>query len=190
MHTDQENNMHTDFKRGRAALIAALLSALMLLAACSGPGARAASDNTAAPSGTEAASDNNTAPSGTEAAAAKPGFAVYLDLLGLDRDELIDALGEEPESIDEGGLEFKKAGIRVWFDQDAVSQIFTQRQDIDFNGAKIGDKIDAFKKAFGEPVSDQNGDMHFKYGDNAYISVNYDTDTGETFAVYLLSEDF
>lgn len=117
----------------------------------------------------------------------------FVKYLGLSKEELISTLNEEPTTVDEGGLEFKEAGIRIWFDQNTftkVSQIFTQREDIDFKGAKIGDKIDEFKKIFGDPVSDNNGDMHFKYDDNAYISVNYDTKTNETFAVYLLSEDF
>lgn len=119
-------------------------------------------------------------------------FEKYLKYLGLSKENLISTLNEKPTTVDEGGLEFKEAGIRIWFDPNTftkVSQVFTQREDIDFNGVKIGDKIDEFKKAFGEPVSDNNGDMHFKY-DNAYISVNYDTKTNVTFAVYLLSEDF
>ncbi len=120
-------------------------------------------------------------------------FVKYLKFLGLSKEDLLSTLNEEPTTVDEGGLEFKEAGIRVWFDQinfTTVSQVFTQREDIDFNGAKIGDKIDEFKKVFGDPVSDKNGDMHFKYDENVYLSVNYDTTTNETFAVYLLSEDF
>lgn len=118
-------------------------------------------------------------------------FQQYFDLLGASKDKLLDTLTEEPTKIDEGGLEFKENGLRIWFNTDftAVSQIFTDRVDIDFNGAKIGDKIESFKKAFGEPISDTNGDMHFKY-DEGFISVNYDTQTEASFAVYLLSEDF
>jgi bla regulator protein BlaR1 len=118
-------------------------------------------------------------------------FQQYFDLLGASKDTLLETLKEEPSKIDEGGLEFKENGIRIWFNAEytAVSQVFTDRADIDFNGAKIGDKIDSFKEAFGEPVSDNNGDMHFKY-DSGFISVNYDTQTEATFAVYLLSEDF
>lgn len=118
-------------------------------------------------------------------------FQSYLDLLGMSKQDLINNINEKPASIDEGGLEFKETGIRVWFnwDTDTVNQVYFERKDLDFNGAKIGDKIENFKTVFGEPISDQNGDMHFKY-ENSYISVNYDTQTGITFAVYLLSEDF
>ncbi|HBQ74393.1 MAG TPA: hypothetical protein DD755_08855 [Erysipelotrichaceae bacterium] len=118
-------------------------------------------------------------------------FELYFDLLGSSKQDLINDISEKPESVDEGGLEFKETGIRVWFntDTDVVNQVFTQREDLDFKGAKIGDKIESFQNAFGEPISDQNGDMHFKYKEG-YISVIYDTQTQNTFAVYLLSEDF
>lgn len=120
-------------------------------------------------------------------------FQQYFNMLGSSKEDLIKNLKEEPSTIDEGGLEFKNNGLRVWFDtaNDAstVSQIFTDRTDIDFNGAIIGDKIDSFKNALGEPVSDKNGDMHFKYQEG-FISVNYDTKTKEAVAVYLLSKDF
>lgn len=55
--------------------------------------------------------------------------------------------------------------------------------------SKIGDKIGRFKEVFGSPVSDKNGDAHFKYN-SIFLSVNYDTKTGETYAVYILRKDF
>jgi hypothetical protein len=118
-------------------------------------------------------------------------FETYFNLLGTGKEEFIKTMNEEPKTIDEGGMEFKKAGIRVWLHADtgAVSQIFFESKDIDFNGARIGDKIEKFKTAFGEPISDKNGDMHFKYK-TGFLSVNYDTQTEVTGAVYLLSEDF
>jgi len=118
-------------------------------------------------------------------------FQKYSELLGLSKQDLIDNMSEKPESVDEGGLEFKETGIRVWFNLDTgvVSQVYTDRDTVDFNGARVGDKIEAFKTAFGEPVSDRNGDIHFKF-ENIYISVNYDTETDRAVAVYLLSEDF
>lgn len=156
--------------------------------------ASAPSDNTTDTETTP--SDNN---AGTEVTPSETptdvseavSFTQYFDLLGKSKEDLIKNMGEDPSTIDEGGLEFKDNGIRVWLDTEnkTVSQVFTQRSDIDFNGALIGDKIDSFKNAFGDPVSDKNGDMHFKY-QNGYISVNYDTKTNNTFAVYLLSKDF
>ena len=123
----------------------------------------------------------------------KNSFLKYISLLGVSKEKLLSTFNESPNSVDEGGLELKKAGIRVWFDQQqnaSVSQIFTQRTDIDFNGVKIGDNVDKFKKAFGNPISDKSGDMHFKYKEDAFISVIYDSNTGETIAVYFLKENF
>lgn len=123
----------------------------------------------------------------------KNNFVQYINLLGLNKEKLLSNLNENPNPVDEGGLEFKKAGIRVWFDQKenaTVSQIFTQRTDIDFNGLKIGDSIDKFKKVLGDPISDKNGDMHFKYKDAAFISIFYDSNTNEVQAVYFLKENF
>ncbi|MVX66462.1 hypothetical protein GKZ28_22565 [Clostridium chromiireducens] len=122
----------------------------------------------------------------------KNNFTEYINLLGLSKEKLISKLNENPSSVGEGGLEFKKAGIRVWFDQknnDQVEQIFTMRNDLNLNGVKIGDKISKFKEVFGNPVSDKNGDAHFKYN-NIFLSINYDTKTEQAYAVYILKNDF
>ena len=116
----------------------------------------------------------------------------YIGVLGLTKEELVKNLGEEPEKIDEGGLEFKKAGIRIWFDQTnykTVEQIFVMNPDFDIHGVKLGEKIDKFKEVLKDPVSDQNGDAHFKYN-NIYLSINYDTNTQVTYGLYLLKNDF
>jgi len=89
-------------------------------------------------------------------------------------------------------LEFKKEGLRIWFDNKSytlVNQIFIMRNDIDLNGVKIGDNINSFNNVFGNPVSDNNGDAHFKYK-NVFLSVNYDTKSGRSFGVYILKNDF
>lgn len=115
----------------------------------------------------------------------------YINLLGQSKEKLISALNETPVSIDEGGLEFKKEGIRVWFKDYgngmAVSQIFTQKKDIDFNGVRLGDKISSFRKALGDPISDKNGETQFKYKD-IFLSFNYDVQTEDTVCVYFLKE--
>lgn len=116
----------------------------------------------------------------------------YIGLLGLTKEELVKNLGEEPEKIDEGGLEFKKAGIRIWFDQinfKTAEQIFVMDPDFDIHGVKLGEKIDKFKEVLKDPVSDRNGDAHFKYND-IYLSINYDTNTQVTYGLYLLKNDF
>ncbi len=155
------------------------------------PDGSAAQNNSRDASGISAA-ESNDAESVYSSDAVKQSFTDYIALLGLTREELVRALNEEPVSIDEGGLEFERAGIRVWFDPDSftkVEQIFTNRKDIDFNGAKIGDPISRFKEVFGAPVSDENGDAHFKYND-IFLSVNYDTATETTVAAYILKTDF
>ncbi|MBE5979457.1 MAG: hypothetical protein E7249_10005 [Paenibacillaceae bacterium] len=116
----------------------------------------------------------------------------YIGLLGLTKEELVKNLGEEPEKIDEGGLEFKNAGIRIWFDQTnykTAEQIFVMDPDFDIHGVKLGEKIDKFKEVLKDPVSDRNGDAHFKYND-IYLSINYDTSTQVTYGLYLLKNDF
>lgn len=63
----------------------------------------------------------------------------YLSLIGINKEKVDDLLGEKPVLIDEGGLSFEKTGIRVWFKDygngQVVDQIFTQREDINFNNA-------------------------------------------------------
>ncbi len=117
-------------------------------------------------------------------------FQEYINLIGQKKEDLKSIYKEEPKIIDEGGLEFATAQIRIWLDDKGlVNQVFTMNQAVDFNGVKIGDDIKTFKKVFGDPFSDKNGDAHFKYG-NVYLSVNYDSKTGETYAVYILKENF
>ena len=116
----------------------------------------------------------------------------YISLLGLTKEELVNNLGEEPEKIDEGGLEFKKAGIRIWFDQTnykTAEQIFVMDPEFDIQGVRLGEKIEKFKEVLKDPVSDRNGDAHFKYND-IYLSINYDTNTQITYGLYLLKNDF
>lgn len=111
-------------------------------------------------------------------------------LLGLSKEELIEQVDSEHTTIDEGGLEFSQPEIRVWFDKDGkVNQIFTVDKGIDFNGTKIGDNIKSFVEKFGEPTKDNNGEAHFTYKD-IFILVHYDSETGSTYDVYLLKEDF
>lgn len=113
----------------------------------------------------------------------------YTKLIGLSREEIINAMGEEPNVVDEGGLEFPKTKIRVWFIEDGktVDQIFIDNSDVDFNGAKLGGKIEDFKNVFGEPVleDDVSGYSNFDYK-GLLLNVNYDFSTKEVFAIYLL----
>ncbi|WBW97183.1 hypothetical protein [Oceanirhabdus sp. W0125-5] len=115
----------------------------------------------------------------------------YAKLIGLGREEIIDAMEEEPTVIDEGGLEFSKADIRVWFIEDGktVDQIFTQNSEIDFNGAKIGGDIEDFKKAYGEPTAEDAGSAYSNFDyESLVLHVQYDSNTGKVIAVYLMKE--
>lgn len=148
------------------------------------------SGNSPSDTATDTSNTTDTKDNSSENSSKTAGFEEYMNYLGLSKEEITKTLNEKPAEVDEGGLEFTKAGIRVWFNQDKVSQVFTQREDIDFNGAKIGDKIDKFKEAFGKPEKEENGTTYFKYKEKAYISVYYDTETNDTYAVYLLTEMF
>lgn len=115
----------------------------------------------------------------------------YVKLLGLSREEIIDAMGEEPRVVDEGGLEFSNAKIRVWCMEDGktVDQIFIDDSEVDFNGARLGGNIEDFKNIFGEPVLEntQPAYCNFDY-EGLVLHVSYDSSTKKVFAVYILKE--
>ncbi|HEX9063310.1 MAG TPA: hypothetical protein VF941_24320, partial [Clostridia bacterium] len=94
---------------------------------------------------------------------------------------------EKPGFINGAGYELKNEGLRIWLEKGPegpiVSQIFTQRSELNFNGAKIGDNIEKFKKALGDPYFDKEGEAHFKYK-NIYLWFNYDSRDGRTVGAY------
>jgi hypothetical protein len=125
-------------------------------------------------------------------AAVFPEFGALVKLLGLTEAELRQTVPGEPEGVDEGGLAYDEAGVRVWFDDEThtkVAQVLIRSEEIDIEGAKVGDSYETFKKVFGEPISDHNGDARFQYGDY-YLSVVRDTNTGKVIGVYILAENF
>lgn len=115
-------------------------------------------------------------------------------LLGMTRDELTAAMGNEtPVGVDEGGLGFEKAGIRVWFDDAThtkVAQVFVMTDDIDLDGVHRGDSLADFEKTFGQPISDSNGDARFSYK-GVYLSVIHDaaSSSDQVVGVYVLQEN-
>ena len=130
----------------------------------------------------------------SSAAASTLSFSDLACLLGMTQDEVISAVGETPVAVDEGGLGFDQTGVRVWFDEDShtkVAQVLIMTNAFDLNGVRVGDPFSSFKEVFGEPISDSDGDAHFKYND-IYLSVVRDnsSDSGKTIGVYLLQEDF
>ena len=184
----------THFKKRMLVLLAAV--SLMALSACaaqpstgsSGSAGQASSSGSAQ---SEASSSGSNQSEGAEAM----DLSGLTGLLGMTRDELLAAMGDDtPEAVDEGGLAFEKAGIRVWFDGDTytkVAQVLVMKDSIDLNGLHLGDSLSGFTEVFGQPLSDKDGDAHFSYGD-IFLSVVYDTasETQEVISVYVLQEDF
>lgn len=115
----------------------------------------------------------------------------YAKLFGLGREEIIDAMGEEPIAVDEGGLEFPNAKIRVWFIEDGktVDQIFIDDSEVDFNGVRLGGNIEDFKNIFGKPVAEdtESAYSNFDY-EGLVLHVQYDPSTEKVFSVYLMKE--
>ncbi|WFD11130.1 hypothetical protein [Tepidibacter hydrothermalis] len=121
----------------------------------------------------------------------KNSLEKYIKLIGLSREEIIDAIGEEPNVVDEGGLEFLSEDIRVWFGEDgkSVNEIAIYNSDIDFNGASVGGKIDDFKNIFGKPVLEDNvsGYSNFDYK-GLVLSIAYDPSTDKVVGASLIKE--
>lgn len=183
----------------RALLVPAALL-FTLFGACSAPAAGSSGispspsvspQSVTSPSPSAAVSASPTA----SPASASPGdesLQSLSGLLGMTKDKLLQAVPETPEKVDEGGLGFPKTGIRVWFDSQTytkVAQVLVMTDSIDLNGVRLGSTIDQFKAVFGNPVSDSNNDMHFKY-DGFFLSVPYDAASGKSVGVYILAEDF
>ncbi|WML32729.1 hypothetical protein [Clostridium sp. OS1-26] len=121
-------------------------------------------------------------------------FEKYFRLIGMSKEKLISTLNEQPVSVDESGLEFKKNGIRVWFDYNngiIVNQIYIEKSDVNYNGVKIGDTINNFKKVFGKPEREDTSSAYcnFKYN-GMFLNVSYDPKTQKTISVYIMKNDF
>lgn len=115
----------------------------------------------------------------------------YIKLIGLTRDEIVNVMGEKPNSVDEGGLEFPSTGIRVWFGEDGktVNQIFMNATSIDFNGARVGENIEKFKNIFGKSVLEDKESAYINFDYKGLVlHVPYDSKTQKVIAVYLLKE--
>lgn len=137
-------------------------------------------------------SDLQSSGNNNEASKKSISFLNYIKLIGLNKTELVSKLGEEPTTIDEGGLKFSQLDIRVWFKdygKGPVEQIYIDNKNVDFNGLRLGDKISSFKEEFGKPVEEHPSFAisNFKYK-GIVLSVYYDPKTETTFAVYILDE--
>jgi len=121
----------------------------------------------------------------------KKALEKYVKLLGLSREEIIDVMAEEPIVVDEGGLEFPNAKIRVWFIEDGktVDQIFIDDSEVDFNGARLGGNIEDFKNIFGEPVNEDSATTYSNFDYKGLVlHIQYDPSTKKVFSVYLMKE--
>lgn len=115
----------------------------------------------------------------------------YTKLIGLTRDEILKKLSENPNLVDEGGLEFQSAGIRVWFGEDGktANQVFMNSKDIDFNGARVGENVEKFKSIFGKPVLEDKESAYINFDYKGLVlHVPYDSKTQKVIAVYLVKE--
>ncbi len=186
----------TSFKKRMLALLAA--ASLMALSACAAqpPAGSSGSAGQASSSGSPQSQSGSSSSGSSQAEdTGAMDLSDLTGLLGMTQEELLSAMGDEtPESVDEGGLAFEKAGIRVWFDADTytkVAQVLVMTDGIDLNGLHLGDSLSDFTEVFGEPLSDKDGDAHFAYGD-IFLSVVYDTASASNsvVSVYVLQEDF
>lgn len=116
-------------------------------------------------------------------------LAYYAGLIGMGRESLIEKMNEEPTVVDEGGLEFEKGGFRAWFfgDNGTVDQLYFFDQEIDYNGAKVGDSIDVFEEKFGEPTVLDLGSSYMNFDYEGYVlNVTFD-ESSVVRVVYLLT---
>lgn len=116
-------------------------------------------------------------------------FEEYVSLIGISEEQLAQTLGEEPTTVDEGGLAFAKTNISVWFGSDGktVEQVYIGDPKVDFNGVKAGASINDFKKVFGDPILEDTSYANFDYK-GLVLNVNYDLNTKNTVSVYVLKE--
>lgn len=118
-------------------------------------------------------------------------FETYFSYLNVSREKLKNDLGTSTE-IDEGGLAFKDADIRVWFENDEKTaksiSVWIGNPDVDYNGIKRGESINRFREEFGVPLSDNTASAEaiFVY-EQVWLIVDYDPGTGKTVGVYLSS---
>lgn len=121
-------------------------------------------------------------------------FEKYFRLIGMSKEKLISTLNEQPVSVDESGLEFKKNGVRVWFDYSngiIVNQIYIEKSDVNYNGVRIGDTISNFKKVFGKPEREDTSSAYCNFEYNGmFLNVSYDPKTQKTISVYIMKNNF
>ncbi len=117
-------------------------------------------------------------------------FEKYIPYLGMTKTEVIQAVGEEPTTIDEGGVDFATAALRLWFDENGkVRDISFGAPDVDFNGARYGQKFDAFHQALGDWFQrDENSAYAVFHYRDIDVDVDYDPKTQVVVSVHILSE--
>ncbi len=126
-------------------------------------------------------------PQDLNVAAKRLSFRSYAALLGLAADALTARLAEMPTADGKDGLNFAKAGIIVSTAEGKVTQIFTQRRDLSFDGLRLGDNISSFKGVFGKPLQESAGEMTFLFKGFS-LRVVYDAASGKSLSAYLLPE--
>lgn len=119
-------------------------------------------------------------------------FERYIPFIGKSEADLTSEIGEEPAAVNEGGLNYRKAGIKAWTNGSTgnVVDIYTSTNNMDFNGLKVGDAIDAFQKAFGTPTKQDTKAAYsvFPYK-GISLTVNYDAATMKVTVVHIAASE-
>ena len=115
----------------------------------------------------------------------------YSILIGLKQSGIESMFDETSSEINERGIEFKKAGIKIWFDEDhgRAVHVMIVSKEVDFHGARIGESEQAFEEIFGKPVDSHPGSGYKDYNyENLILRLYYDAAGGKTEAVSLMVE--
>ena len=115
----------------------------------------------------------------------------YSILIGLKQAGIEAMFDESSTEIHAQGIEFKNAGVSVWFDEDhgrAVHVMIVSKK-VDFHGARIGDSEQVFEEIFGKPIDSHPGSGYKDYDyENLILRLYYDAAGGKTEAVSLMVE--
>ncbi|SCZ76410.1 hypothetical protein [Acidaminobacter hydrogenoformans] len=115
----------------------------------------------------------------------------YSILIGLKQSGIEAMFDETSSEIKEEGIEFKEAGVKVWFDKDhgRAVHVMIVSKEVDFHGARIGDSEQVFDEIYGKSVDSHPGSGYKDYDyENLILRLYYDAAGGKTEAVSLMLE--
>jgi hypothetical protein len=115
----------------------------------------------------------------------------YSILIGLRQAGIEAMFDESSTAIHDQGIEFKNAGVKIWFDEDhgRAVHVMIVSKEVDFNGARIGASEQSFEDIFGKPIDSHPGKGYKDYDyENLILRLYYDAAGGKTEAVSLMLE--